>query len=267
MFLLVVTIFPAFGQEEFSGQKITINSDNTAYQEGDVITITGSIEKPIAGMPITIQIYFGVTLVEVAQVSVSQDGKFSETFRATGPMWQNEGTVLIKASYGKNSSAELYVDFFKTSDNSLISSYEVNIPNGGTFDVEYTIKGGIVSSMELNQKDFAIDVNIVMNSDGLLDLKLPRNSIDAVNNNGDDMEFIVIIYTNENVDSLQTEFNEGEITSEFRTISIPIKNGDEKIQIIGTHVIPEFGTIIQIVLVVAIITTIIFTRTKLSITS
>ena len=85
---------------------------------------------------------------------------------------------------------------------------------------------------------------------------------------GTDYSYEVVRYANVGyVDSLQTEFNEGEITSEFRTISIPIKNGDEKIQIIGTHVIPEFGTIIQIVLVVAIITTIIFTRTKLSITS
>ena len=34
----------AFGQEETLGaQKITLTADNTAYQEGDVITITGKI--------------------------------------------------------------------------------------------------------------------------------------------------------------------------------------------------------------------------------
>ena len=49
---------------------------------------------------------------------------------------------------------------------------------------------------------------------------------------------------------------------------MPIKDGDTKIQIIGTMVIPEFGTIVQLILVVAIITTIIITsRTKLSLIS
>ena len=48
----------AFGQEESLGaQKITLTSDNTAYQEGDVITVTGKIEKVIPGMPVTLQIF------------------------------------------------------------------------------------------------------------------------------------------------------------------------------------------------------------------
>ena len=48
----------AFGQEEALGaQKISLTSDNTAYQEGDVITITGKIEKVIPGMPVTLQIF------------------------------------------------------------------------------------------------------------------------------------------------------------------------------------------------------------------
>ena len=45
--LSVILSMPiAFGQEEALGaQKITLTADNTAYQEGDVITITGTIEK------------------------------------------------------------------------------------------------------------------------------------------------------------------------------------------------------------------------------
>ena len=49
----------AFAQEEMlSNQKIVLIADNTAYQEGDVITITGSVEKVIPGMPISLQIFF-----------------------------------------------------------------------------------------------------------------------------------------------------------------------------------------------------------------
>ena len=70
---VLLTMPIAFGQEEALGaQKITLTSDNTAYQEGDVITITGKIEKVIPGMPVTLQIFFDKNLIQVSQVKVSQ---------------------------------------------------------------------------------------------------------------------------------------------------------------------------------------------------
>jgi len=62
---------------------------------------------------------------------------------------------------------------------------------------------------------------------------------------------------------VQTEFLELESTDESRVIQIPIKSGDNLIQIIGTFVIPEFGTIAQFVLIIAILSIIIITaKTK-----
>ncbi len=61
LILLSLTIMMpvAFAQEDMvSNQKIVLIADNTAYQEGDVITITGSVEKVIPGMPISLQIFF-----------------------------------------------------------------------------------------------------------------------------------------------------------------------------------------------------------------
>ena len=110
---VLLTMPMAFGQEEALGaQVITLTADNTAYQEGDVITITGSIEKVIPGMPVTLQIFFEKKLIQVSQVKVSQDGEFTDTFTAAGPQWQNEGTVIIKADYG-GASTELNIEFFK----------------------------------------------------------------------------------------------------------------------------------------------------------
>jgi hypothetical protein len=126
------------------------------------------------------------------------------------------------------------------------------------------MKGGIVNSIDLNQNELALELNINMNTDGTLDIQIPRDSIDAIRQNGQDESFIVIIYAGGIDDPIQTDYTEKENNSEFRTISIPIKNGDEKIQIIGTKVIPEFGVMIQLVLIIAVITTMIFgSRTKL----
>ena len=263
--LFVIFISPVFVQAELTGQKITINSDNTAYQEGDVITITGEVEKVIPGMPISLQLFLEKTVLEIAQVPVSQDGKFYETFLATGPMWQNEGTIIIKASYGESLSTEHYVEFFKYTPGEYQIRTEVSIPNeSGTFDVWYTMKGGIVNSIELNQNELALELGITMNTDGTLDIQIPRNSIDAIHQNGQDESFIVVIHAVGNNDPIHTEYTEKENNSEFRTISIPVKDGDEKIQIIGTKVIPEFGVMVQLVLIIAVITTMIFgSRTKL----
>ena len=128
---VILTMPIAFGQEETLGaQKITLTADNTAYQEGDVITITGQIEKVIPGMPVTLQIFFEKNLIQVSQVKVSQDGKFTDTFTAAGPQWKNEGTVTINADYG-GESTELNIEFFKNTSGEYASNDEVRIPEGG----------------------------------------------------------------------------------------------------------------------------------------
>jgi len=263
---VILTMPIAFGQEETLGaQKITLSADNTAYQEGDVITITGQIEKALPGMPVTLQIFFEKNLIQVSQVKVSQEGEFTDTFTAAGPQWQNEGTVMIKADYG-GASTELNIEFFKNTSGVFTSNYEVKIPGGGTFDVQYTMKGGVISSMDVNQGNLSLVINISTSSDGNLNINLPRDSIDSINNQGGDIDFIVLMYEGNSGIPIQTDFRKVETTNEFRSIDIPVKNGDTKIEIIGTHVIPEFGTIVMIVLAVAIVSIIaVSAKSRLSI--
>jgi len=263
---IMLTMPIAFGQEETLGaQKITLVSDNTAYQEGDVITITGQIEKVIPGMPVTLQIFFEKNLIQVSQVKVSQDGKFSDTFTAAGPQWQNEGTIVISAGYG-GQDTELNVEFFKNTSGEYISNYEVKIPEGGTFDVPYTMKGGIISSINVNQKNLSLVINIATSSDGNLNINLPRDGIDSIDNQGEDIDFIVLMYEGNSDVPIPTDFSKVETDNEFRSINIPVKDGDTKIEIIGTHVVPEFGTIAMIVLAVAIVSIIaVSAKSRLSI--
>ena len=269
MFFVIVSVFPAFGQESQSGQIIILYTDKSAYNDGDVITLTGSVEKVVAGLDMSIQIFSDIdgktNLVEIAQVVVTEDGQFTKTFVARGSQWQNEGTVIIKATYGQESN-ELSVKFFKHTGTEFRSSYEVDIPQGGTFDVNYTMKGGVLKSINLNENDLSLDIEITTDSNGSLNIEIPRNSLDSVDENGFDENFIVLIYSPSSEYPVQTDYNELDSNDQTRSIYVPLKNGDTKIQIIGTHVVPEFGTIVTIILVVAIITTmVITTKTKLPI--
>ena len=45
-------------------------------------------------------------------------------------------------------------------------------------------------------------------------------------------------------------------------LAIPIPSGTEEIEIIGTTVVPEFGTIAMLILVVAITSLIVITKTR-----
>ena len=264
---VILTMPMAFGQdpESLGAQKISLTSDNTAYQEGDVITVTGKIEKVLPGMPVTLQIFFEKNLIQVSQVKVSQDGEFTDTFTAAGPQWKNEGRVIIKADYG-GASTELNIEFFKNTSGVFTSNYEVKIPEGGTFDVPYTMKGGILTGMNLNQKNLSLVINIATSSDGNLNINLPREGIDSLDNNGQDIDFIVLMYERNSEIPIQTDVRKGEAGNEFRSIDIPVKDGDTKIEIVGTHVVPEFGTIAMIVLAVAIVSIIaVSAKSRLSI--
>jgi len=267
--LLTLTLMTpvAFGEEEtLTNQKIELMTDNLAYQEGDVITITGTVEKVIPGMPISLQVFFGKNLMQVSQVKVSHDGQFSDTFTAAGPQWNNEGTVLIKATYGGAASTELTISFFKNTIGEYQSNMEVKIPEAGTFDIPYTMKGGTISSMELVKRNLSLEIEFLAQTDGVLEMKLSRDNIDSLSNDGQDIDFIILVYEKDSAIPLQTNYKEMEIDDEYRSISIPIKQGDEKIEIVGTYVVPEFGTIAMIVLAVAIVSIIaVSAKSRLSI--
>ena len=81
--------------------------------------------------------------------------------------------------------------------------------------------------------------------DGSITLTIPRTVLDASIANGDD-EFFVL------VDGEEVDFEEI-TTSTDRTLTIEFSAGTEQIEIIGTFVIPEFGTIAAMILAVAII--------------
>ena len=257
-----VSINSIFAQE-ISGQKISLTTDNTAYEEGDIITVTGNIDKILPGTPIILQIFIDRTQVDVAQIDVSSQGDFSTTFVASGPLWSNDGDVSIRASYGTMFTETNFTFFSKVTEDTFLLNQEVEIPNEGTFDVPYTMKGGTVQSILLNQENLGLDININTTSDGSITLELNRNYIDSIKPDGTNEDFIIMVYNSQVNEPVQTEFLDLESTDESRVIQIPIKSGDNLIQIIGTFVIPEFGTITQFVLIIAIFSIIAITaKTK-----
>ncbi|MBI1662306.1 MAG: PEFG-CTERM sorting domain-containing protein [Nitrosopumilus sp.] len=251
--LLVISTGFAFAQESL----ISIQTDDNHYDEGDIIVISGKVTTVIAETPVTLQLFTEGTLVEIAQITVAQDGTFSHTVIAEGPLWSKEGEYLVRVSYGEGNIAESKFGFTPKSEAvETTTNFEVDAGNHGTFDVEYTIKGGAVKNMVVDPDIFALVVQIDAIDEGRINLDLPREYIGAEKQDGKDDTFIILI------DGREVIYQESVMHSDSRVITINFEQGDSYIEIIGTYVIPEFGAITIMVLLIGIITIVVLTKNK-----
>ena len=220
------------------------------YKQGDTIVISGKVDVVLPNTPLLIQVYRESNRVQIAQVDVAEDGSFTYTFVADGPYFQTAGKYVIQASYGPTSKYEASFEFQTTETATATNDvFEVKAGSSGTFDVPYTIKGGSVNSMVVDTDILGLLVTIQSDTDGYITLDLPRKWIDAKTIEGNDDQYIIFI------DGLEVTYQETK-DADSRVLTIQFEQGDSDIEIIGTQVVPEFGPIAMIVLVVAITATI-----------
>ena len=140
---------------------------------------------------------------------------------------------------------------------------QFTLANPADGSVGYSIKGGKILSITPDVDAKSLVIAIETTSDGQVKLVIPRAILDARSGadgmSGDDTPFFVL------VDGEEVEFEEGTATSDDRTLTIQFDDGASEIEIVGTHVIPEFGTIAVIVLAVAIVSIVAISRSRLSI--
>ena len=102
-----------------------------------------------------------------------------------------------------------------------------------------TTSGVSVTSITANADDDSVIIAIDAEDDGVLSVTLHSKVITAF----DDGTYFVLI-NNEEVEFEQSG----------NSLTIPYEAGNEKVEIVGSHAVPEFGTIAMIILAVAIVT-------------
>jgi len=245
--------------------EVTLSTSSDIYYNGDHVVIFGNVSTFFENLPITIQIYHETNLVSVDQVPVAKDGTFVSSFYATGSKWKDEGTYTVRAQYTPTQIAEITFEFFGQAIDKSSAVFPVDIPNSGTFDVGYTVRGGEVKNMVMNQDHYSLVIETTVVSNGNIILKLPRDSFDAQNDDTDITFIILISKQNNAADFTQVQYEEIAVSSDYRTIRIPLEEGDKWIEVIGTYVIPEFGSIVIVILVVAVSSAIIISKSKFSV--
>ena len=234
---------PAYGQN----LPLTITTDANEYVGGDRVTVSG-IASTLFDGAITLQVLApNGNLVYIDQLSPSSNGAYSASI-ALNPIW-TDGEYVIESQYG---SLKAKTSFF-IGDSTGSTEINPTLPplrdnemrvSDTSEAISFEITGGSINNVLANTADTSLIVTITADDDGELTITIPRNVLDATGTYDD---FIVLI------DGEEREFEEISTTSLNRVLRIPFLAGDTEIEIIGTFVVPEFGTIAIIVLAIAII--------------
>ena len=228
---------------------VAVWTDKSTYDHNDKIIVYGKVAN-VSGYPVTVTVVNPInSVITIDQIDVANDGSFETTINTKGELWKYNGAYTIKVNYGSSQKSdkvlvELVGDSSTKSDK--CGSSEIYLM--GDYCVPYSITGGVVTSASINSNDKSIIIMIRSNDGGTLTLNPDKSILDGI--------FMVL------VDGQQ--WDDVEISNNKVTIMFPA--GTEKIEVIGTFVIPEFGTIAVLILAVAIISIIaVSAKSRLSI--
>ena len=270
-----IAVSPTFGENE----SIVVSTDKSSYSENDVISIYGEIKYIALGDQISLIVQApNGNIVQLDQMTVESDKKFNTEINPNGPYWKTPGMYKITITQNENNQATAYFEFTGITSPSVneeaVAEESEAVAEEGTVEEavaeesEVTIIDSIITATSITIQDstdlilYEITNGKVINSipdldavslllhiestdDGSITLTIPRSVLDATINSEDDQFFVL-------VDGEEVDFEEI-ATSTERTLTINFMAGTEEIEIIGTFVIPEFGTIAAMILAVAII--------------
>ena len=100
-----------YEDEPIQSSSITVSTNKSNYDEGETIVITGKVSTIIGETLATLQVFTYGNLVDIAQVKITENGSYSHVIVAEGPLWNEQGTYLIRASYGEGNIAESKFDY------------------------------------------------------------------------------------------------------------------------------------------------------------
>ena len=227
----------------------TANLDVTSDDSFSIIGNSGLNDRLV--ITIVISSPMG-NIVSIDQIDPDSSGDYSTNFKV-GKTWSHDGVYDISVFANKLDGENQKYDVIKVPIS--VENLKI-IQHAELFD--YDIDGAYVNDIQISEENNSIIISINSDSDGNLIVYLPREVIDAkIIPDGNASSYPLHLRLDDNfiilTDGTPAKFIEMQSATTIRIISIDFENGTSEIEIIGTQVIPEFGTIAMIVLAVAIV--------------
>ncbi len=241
--LFVIVVNTAHAQTTTDG--ITASLNKPSYQPGDKVIISGSVSKIVSGNPVTIIVRNPIgNVYEVGQVTLSNN-LFVHDFVLTDDA--SAGSYDAQIKHGNQTGHLSFIvngiqvqsinvgDFFikiRSNNTSLIIYKDVSV---STVDKSITI---------------SINTNATSTSTVLQEFQVPKKIIDAPGSS-------LIVQ----IDGTSLQCGQSETASD-RILDCEIPSNAKELKLIGTVIIPEFGSITISILSIGILSTV-FLRYKI----
>ena len=241
-------------------------TDSQIYDHNSIIQVNGYLRPQNSVSPIMAVVTNPIgNVVTVEQFSPDIDGNFSLKLNTQSQLWKQDGDYILKVQSG--SDTQLFKTKF-TLVSSIIdnadkcnASNEISIlaNNGRIYCIPFKITKGTVTSAEgklnLDTKTITLEIN-GHDIDSII-FDIPRYILDSKSTAGNDSVFIVLY------NGKIAEYQELDSDSNSRQIKLnyPIYK-KSTFEIVGTNVIPEFGSITILILLVSIMSILIITKSS-----
>ena len=228
---------------------VSVWTDKADYTQEEMVMVNGKVANIVTGFAITITVTNPLnSIITVDQVDVMRDGSFATSINTAGPMWEYNGIYTISANYGSAArSNSVQIGLTDGSGDTIVADPGTpSMPGTPACDPDeividgdqcmpFSISGGAVTGAAVNMDDNSIVISIDATDDGVLKATIPMSVQKGM--------FMVLVDGE--------EWDDSNIDGNMIKVMFPA--GTEQIEIIGTWVVPEFGTVAVMILVVAII--------------
>ena len=242
-FLVVSSIiFPVYAD----GGTITAVSDKSAYEQGDKVTITGSVPQVVDGNPVTLIIRNPIgNVYDVGQVDLSNNLLFEHDFVISDDSIGGEYTVNVKYD------TQTLQFHFAVSPSTLtvipVSDNQITVRTIGPNLIKY---GDVSISSAENKITIAMNTFNVTTSTEEQKYQIPKDVVDTAG--GD----IALTVDGNNIQCIHSE------TDTMRILDCAIPIGSKELELSGTSIIPEFGQLASFAIVIAMISAIVLSRPR-----
>ena len=118
---------------EIEDGTITIATNSSSYEEGEMINVSGSVSDYVESDPYK---NFDVTLrliapnnniITISQIPLNSDGSYSTFIPAQGPLWKFDGDYTISVSHGSDNNASTTFTFILGPEEEVIEEEAIEV--------------------------------------------------------------------------------------------------------------------------------------------
>lgn len=217
-----------------------------SLNRGDEASIEGSINY--AGDYSDVSIFYFLkdgngNIVVQGDTTADNNGSFVIELSSIDTAKLSEGSNELKVMAISNKALKPDIRSVSLIAVGNIMEFKQIVVDEQDFEVGIMLEGE-VSDITIEQESNSIILSVEPIKDGVLEIALPRELIDAKE---DDTDKPFIVTVDNNIVEVEED-----ISDDIRTLKIPLNTDSKIVRITGTQVVPEFGIIAMLILTIGI---------------